>query len=397
MAVMRAQFVLMTTFVVLTALACGDDKDADGENTETASSDSDQPGDSDAPGNSDQPGGDSDDEMSETVEPIDAPSFDEGPAAGNLEGKCSVPSEAVLEDVSHPDQVVGDGTKDSCTGQRVIDAVAAGGVITFECGPDPVTITLDQPAKVFNDSNPVVTIDGGGLVTLSGGGKNRILYMNTCDEKQKWTTAHCDNQDHPRLTVQNLTLINGNSKNDKEFVGGGAIYASGGRFKVINSRFFNNVCADTGADVGGGAIRVFQQFEGRPAYVVNTTFGGSQQLGNECSNGGGLSSIGVSWSIFNSLFSYNRAVGNGGNPAENGTPGGGRWWRHLQRRRDHGTCDLRLGARTQSGERLRCLNLLCQQQSRRHGYAGVDYQSQQRRRLLVQLVARHLDARRHPR
>jgi hypothetical protein len=36
-----------------------------------------------------------------------------------------------------------------------------------------------------------------------------------------------------------------------------------------------------------------------------------------------VSSIGVSWSIINSLFSHNQATGYGGNPAEEGTPGGG--------------------------------------------------------------------------
>jgi hypothetical protein len=41
------------------------------------------------------------------------------------------------------------------------------------------------------------------------------------------------------------------------------------------------------------------------------------------SNGGALSSIGVSWTILNSEFSYNSAVGNGANPARKGTPGGG--------------------------------------------------------------------------
>jgi hypothetical protein len=57
--------------------------------------------------------------------------------------------------------------------------------------------------------------------------------------------------------------------------------------------------------------------------VVNSTFGGSEELGNSCSNGGGISSIGVSWSIYNSVFSHNRAVGRGGNPAQENTPGGG--------------------------------------------------------------------------
>jgi hypothetical protein len=121
--------------------------------------------------------------------------------------------------------------------------------------------------------------------------------------------------------VQNLTFVDGNSGSDDQ--GGGAIFAGGGRFKVLNSRFFNNACADSGPDLSGAAIRAVQQFENRPAYVVNSTFGGAAELGNVCSNGGGLGSIGVNWHIINSLFSHNRAVGNGGNPAESGTLGGG--------------------------------------------------------------------------
>jgi hypothetical protein len=42
-----------------------------------------------------------------------------------------------------------------------------------------------------------------------------------------------------------------------------------------------------------------------------------------CSNGAALSSIGVSWSIYNSVFAGNRAVGRGANPARPRTPGGG--------------------------------------------------------------------------
>jgi hypothetical protein len=148
--------------------------------------------------------------------------------------------------------------------------------------------------------------------------------MNTCDEAQHWTTDHCDDQDHPRLTVQNLTFIDASSKSEPEdYDGGAAIWVRGGRFKILNSRFFNNVCADTGPDVGGAAIRVLSQYDNQPVYVVNTTFGGAEGLGNTCSNGGGISSIGVSWTIINSLFSNNHAIGNGGNPAQGGTPGGG--------------------------------------------------------------------------
>jgi hypothetical protein len=226
-------------------------------------------------------------------------------------------------DTTDADQIIGTGTAASCTGDAVIAAVARGGIIRFDCGPDPVTITLDRPAKVVNDANDDVVIDGEGKVTLSGGGQNRILYMNTCDGDQHWTTDHCDNQDTPRLTVQNLTFVDGNSKAEEEYDGGGAIWVRGGRFKLLNSRFFNNVCADDGPDVGGAAVRVFSQYEGQPVYVVNSTFGGEEGLGNRCSNGGGIGSIDVSWSIINSVFSHNQAIGAGGNPAEAGTPGGG--------------------------------------------------------------------------
>ncbi|MCP4967732.1 MAG: hypothetical protein GY926_21175 [bacterium] len=218
--------------------------------------------------------------------------------------------------------VIGNGTAASCTSQAVVDAVAEGGVIVFDCGPDPVTIEMLEEAKVFNDTGPEIVIDGGGLVTLSGRGQNRILYMNTCDQSLVWTTSHCQNQDHPRLTVQNLTFIEGNSKGDDPD-GGGAIWVRGGRFKIVNSRFFNNVCNDVGPDVGGAAVRVFSQYQGLPVYVVNSTFGGADGYGNVCSNGGGLSSIGVSYTVINSLFTHNLAIGNGANPAQGGTPGGG--------------------------------------------------------------------------
>jgi len=248
---------------------------------------------------------------------------EDGPAAGNPDGGCDVPAAAGLEDSSNPDHVIGDGTPESCTSEQVVAAVAQGGVITFDCGEEPITITLDETAKIFNDASDKVVIDGGGLVTLSGAGARRILYMNTCDENQHWTTDHCQDQPFPELTVQNLTFVDANSKSEEEYDGGGAIWVRGGRFKLVNTRFFNNVCADEGPDVGGAGVRVFSQYQGNPVYVVNSTFGGADGFGNTCSNGGGISSIGVSWTIINSLFSYNHAIGEGGNPAESGTPGGG--------------------------------------------------------------------------
>src|SRR5262245_28833801 len=79
---------------------------------------------------------------------------DNGPPAGNPDGMCAVPAEAMPEDVSAPSssRVVGTGSPSSCTSKAVVDAVALGGYITFNCGPDPVVIEMDETAKIFNDT-----------------------------------------------------------------------------------------------------------------------------------------------------------------------------------------------------------------------------------------------------
>ncbi|WP_433320534.1 hypothetical protein ACQP0U_01350 [Micromonospora sp. CA-269861] len=245
-------------------------------------------------------------------------------AAGNPNGRATVPAEARAVDTSKPTRTIGSGTPASCTSAAVVKAVAAGGVITFNCGPAPVTIKMAATAKVRNANGPKVVLDGGGTVTLSGQGQRRILYMNTCDQAQGFTTSHCQNQDHPQLTVQNLTFADGNSTGEKaEGGGGGAIFVRGGRLKVVNSRFVRNRCDRTGPDLGGAAIRVLSQYENKPVYVVGSTFGGAAGQGGSCSNGGALSSIGVSWVVLNSILSNNEAIGSGANPAKSGTPGGG--------------------------------------------------------------------------
>jgi hypothetical protein len=241
-----------------------------------------------------------------------------GPAAGNPAGTAPVPAAAQAVSTAHPTRVVGTGTPASCTSQAVVAAVAAGGIITFSCGPAPVTITMTATAKVVNTSQQVV-LDGGGKVTLSGGGRMRILYQNTCDQAQQWTTSHCQDQPTPALTVQNLTFVDGNATGSDITGGsGGAIYAEGGALKVVNSRFIDNRCYPVGPDLGGAAIRAFEQDPAVPVYIVHSTF-----TGGVCSNGGALSSIGVSWTVINSLLTDNQAIGWGANPASAGAPGGG--------------------------------------------------------------------------
>ncbi len=177
---------------------------------------------------------------------------------------------------------------------------------------------MTATAKVVN-AHPDIVLDGGGLVTLSGGGKRRILYQNTCDKAQGWTTSHCQDQETPRLTLQNLTFADGNSTGDMtEGGGGGAVFVRGGRVKVVNAKFTGNRCDATGPDLGGAALRVLSQSKGLPVYIVHSTF-----TGGVCSNGSALSSIGVSWIVLNSLLTNNSAIGSGANPARSGTPGGG--------------------------------------------------------------------------
>ena len=241
-----------------------------------------------------------------------------GLAPGNPAGHAAVPAAGRAVNSSHPDHVIGNGTPASCTSAAVVNAVAKGGVITFSCGPSPVTIAMHATAKVRNTSAQVV-IDGGGKVTLTGGSVRRILYMDTCDKRQVWTTSHCDDQAAPRLTVQNITLAHGNSAGDLfDGGGGGAIFARGGQLKVVNSAFIGNRCDRTGPDLGGAAIRALSEYRNRPVYIIHSTF-----IGGYCSNGGALSSIGVSWTVLNSVMMHNKAIGIGANPARHGTPGGG--------------------------------------------------------------------------
>lgn len=232
---------------------------------------------------------------------------------------CDIPAEAAPADTSSPTTIVGTGTPASCTEAALSAAVQKGGVVTFNCGPSPATIQLTAQIRINNvagtDKLGDTVIDGGGRVTLNGGGTTRILYLNAC--LPPYNSAMCQNFDHPRLTVQNLAFTGGKVSDANE--GGAAIYVKGGTLKVVNSTFTNNACAQTGQDVGGGAIATYLQ--SKPVYIVGSTFGGGSGQGNSGSNGGALASIGTSWTIINSTLRGNNATGSGGNPGNGGNGG----------------------------------------------------------------------------
>ena len=250
-------------------------------------------------------------------------------AIGNPGTACAIPAAAAAADVSHPTTVVGDGTPASCTADKVVAAVHAGGVVTFSCGAAPLTIVVPE-MKIFNDGGASkdgsVTIDGGGKITLSGGGKNRILRQSTCDSTLHYTSMFCNDQQTPHLVVQNIGFTAGSGLADQvtkgDPFGGGALYVGGGTFKAVNITVTNsqqtNAAGQLVQDLAGGAIYTFEMSSSGPTYIVDSTFEGNSGV-----NGGALGSIGTSWTILNCVFKNNAATGHGENPARPGTEGGG--------------------------------------------------------------------------
>jgi predicted outer membrane repeat protein len=179
---------------------------------------------------------------------------------------------------------------------------------------------MTATAKVVNTSHQVV-LDGGGKVTLSGGGSIRILYMNTCDPAQTYTTSDCWEQQWPQLVVQDIGFTDAYSatmETKTSSYGGGAIFDEGGQLKVVNSVFTGNQCYASGPDLGGAAIRATGMYMQAPVYITSDTF-----TGNSCANGGALSGLYANFAVYNSVMTGNKAIGFGANPATSDTSGGG--------------------------------------------------------------------------
>lgn len=207
---------------------------------------------------------------------------------------CTAPISLI--DTSSPDHVVGDGTAASCTAAALTAAVAAGGTITFDCGAEPVTITLGVALVPTSDT----TIDGEGTITISGGGATRIVTMDTGNFEAT----------SPRLTVQRLRLVNGHASGPLLEGGGGAIFFRGGNVDVIDSTFDGNVAMEAGPDVAGGAI-----------YAIGAgtlRIAGSTFSNNRASNGGALGVLGAGITIVNTVIANNTASGFGANFVEGG-------------------------------------------------------------------------------
>ncbi len=175
-------------------------------------------------------------------------------------GTCDVPAEAGPEPTTGA-TVVGDGTPASCTAAAFETAVQKGGPVTFNCGPDQATITLDHQIELLNNAGPGAlghrVIDGGSKVTLSGGDITRLFYQDACDPSLGQVAGDCTNSPNPSLVIQNLALANAYGpsaySSSSDGLGGGAIYLRGGSLKVFFSSFCNNVTDQSGYQYAGGA------------------------------------------------------------------------------------------------------------------------------------------------
>lgn len=218
-----------------------------------------------------------------------------------LNPTCPPPLNPV--DTTAPRVVVGSGTAESCDEAALAAAVSGGGIITFACGSEPVTIALSRELRITQDT----VLDGGGRVTLSGQGQTRILSLIAAGEKLS-----------PRLTVQNLRLIRGHVSGSRppgdSSLGGAAIYRLGGTLQVHSCQFEDNQAADSGADQAGGAIYARG---GGPTTIVGSSF-----RNNSASNGGAIGVVAHPLQLVNSVLYGNRATGRGGKLGSGGLGGG---------------------------------------------------------------------------
>jgi len=174
----------------------------------------------------------------------------------------------------HAAGVVGDGTPGSCTDAAYAAAMTGGGLVTFDCGPDPIAIVVNT--QVVTGST---TVDGGGLVTVDGENLRQLFLV----------------LGGGKLTLRDITVARGN------FGNGGAIFVSAGGSLQMTGVTVRDSEADGGSN-DGGAIQ-----NAGALVVVGSTF-----LRNHADDGGGaINNSGGTATIRTSTFISNTAL-NGG-------------------------------------------------------------------------------------
>jgi hypothetical protein len=188
-----------------------------------------------------------------------------------------------LVDVSGSTNIVGTGTSASCTEVALAAALSQGGNIRFDCGTGPTTVTLTKPLAVAK----ATVLDGQGAVILDGGGQTRMFNVAL----------------GVAFTLQRLTFQKARVSDE------GAVISApfeGVKLHILDCTFKDNVCANTGQDIGGAAMAT---------YEADIVISGSVFAGNRGSNGGAIRVISSNLTVVNSRFVQNVATGTGGNGA----------------------------------------------------------------------------------
>jgi hypothetical protein len=224
-------------------------------------------------------------------------------------GTCTEPITAV--DTSKPTTVVGTGTAASCTEAAFATALAAGGIITFDCG-GPATIAITSEKELSTKGDTV--IDGGGAITFDGGGVTRILHFDGGDYRKTKTTVTLQNATFAHAKASGTPIPSAAPPCAQGFGidgGGGAVLVNDGVLHVLGCTFLENAAAPLGPDVAGGAIYA--------TGALGVVIVGSRFAGNSASNGGAVGSLNSELAIANSVFSQNQATGSGANSVDTST------------------------------------------------------------------------------
>ncbi|MBK8902993.1 MAG: hypothetical protein IPM53_17515 [Anaerolineaceae bacterium] len=172
--------------------------------------------------------------------------------------------------------VIGSGTAASCQTNDAVNAfsnaVEAGGVVDFNCGPDPVVIFVNT-SLVYQQ----VTVNGDGRITLSGEDLRQIFYVMGAGN----------------LTLNDIELVDGSAGS------GGALYIEPSSKATLN----NTSIRSSGASSSGGAIYNWGTL------TLNDSILDSNQAAQD---GGGIFNEGGSVvTIYNTDFYDNHALRGG--------------------------------------------------------------------------------------
>jgi predicted outer membrane repeat protein len=180
---------------------------------------------------------------------------------------------------------IGSGTAASCQSNAAVNAfsnaVAAGGVIDFNCGPGTVMMLVNTSV-----TDQTVTINGDGRIILSGEDLRQLFLLSG----------------PANLTLNDIILVDGSASQ------GGAIYIGSQATVTINRSFLTS----NGASTLGGAV-----------YNLGTLTINHSSLGSNISggNGGGIYNSGGTVTLRDSYLISNQAVNGGGLYTVNGQVG----------------------------------------------------------------------------